>query len=301
MIRYAPTVREAPSFEEGHILVDDGLALFRVCRVTYDGDGAVLAYTRTSGTKTNIYTAPFADRGGNVLGLTDSGKDSWPFWSPDGNWLLFTSERDGNAEIYIMDSSGRILGEHWGIHHLTIGQRSQQASGAVAQILRVAGRILGSAAVLTARRTGPRPASRHAPRVVQHDNNVDPGCRRHGKNQFAVLIRPEPLLGDAQEVKACRRQQRPQPGAGGLVHAHPARVGVTHGEGDGRPQRGGRGRQGQQQGHPPGSVGGPEHPADGGRQARPEGARAGVALPEQPRDEPEAERRGDEAVHPGGG
>ncbi len=69
-------------------------------------DGAVLAYTRTSGTKTNIYTAPFADRGGNVLGLTDSGKDSWPFWSPDGNWLLFTSERDGNAEIYIMDRSG---------------------------------------------------------------------------------------------------------------------------------------------------------------------------------------------------
>lgn len=69
-------------------------------------DGAVLAYTRSAGSKTNIYIAPFADRGKTVTGLTDSGTDRWPFWSPDGQWLLFTSGRDGNSEIYIMDSSG---------------------------------------------------------------------------------------------------------------------------------------------------------------------------------------------------
>ena len=69
---------------------------------------------------------------------------------------------------------------HNGNAVLIIGQLSQQASGAVAQIMRVAGRILGSEAVITARRTRPGPASRHAPRVVQHDNNVDSGCRRRG-------------------------------------------------------------------------------------------------------------------------
>jgi len=41
-----------------------------------------------------------------VISLTDSGKDHSPFWSPDGKWLVFTSERDGNSEIYIMDNSG---------------------------------------------------------------------------------------------------------------------------------------------------------------------------------------------------
>jgi len=69
-------------------------------------DGALLAYTQTSGSKTNIYVAPFADRGKTITALTSSGKDSWPYWSPDGQWLLFSSTRDGNAEIYIMDKNG---------------------------------------------------------------------------------------------------------------------------------------------------------------------------------------------------
>ena len=70
-------------------------------------DGAVLAYTRTfSGDKTNIYIAPYVDRGKTVIPLTETGMDHSPFWSPDGNWLVFTSERDGNSEIYIMDSEG---------------------------------------------------------------------------------------------------------------------------------------------------------------------------------------------------
>jgi len=69
-------------------------------------DGALLAYTQTSGSKTNIYVAPFADRGKTITALTSSGKDSWPCWSPDGQWLLFSSTRDGNAEIYIMDKNG---------------------------------------------------------------------------------------------------------------------------------------------------------------------------------------------------
>lgn len=73
-------------------------------------DGSMLAYTRTiSSEKTNIYVAPFVDRGKTVIALTDSGMDLSPFWSPDGNWLVFTSRRDGNAEIYIMDREGNHL------------------------------------------------------------------------------------------------------------------------------------------------------------------------------------------------
>mgnify|MGYP000986885888 CR=1 FL=1 len=66
-------------------------------------DGTLIAYTRTSGSKRNIFIAPYAERGGGVTQLTDSGVDSSPYWSPDGSMLLFTSERDGNGEIYGMD------------------------------------------------------------------------------------------------------------------------------------------------------------------------------------------------------
>jgi len=32
-----------------------------------------------------------------------------PAWSPDGRWIVFNSDRDGNSEIYIMrpDGSGQ--------------------------------------------------------------------------------------------------------------------------------------------------------------------------------------------------
>ena len=32
--------------------------------------------------------------------------DSWPAWSPDGTKIAFTSQRDGNGEIYAMNADG---------------------------------------------------------------------------------------------------------------------------------------------------------------------------------------------------
>ncbi len=32
--------------------------------------------------------------------------DGYPVWSPDGNKIAFTSNRDGNYEIYVMNSDG---------------------------------------------------------------------------------------------------------------------------------------------------------------------------------------------------
>ena len=66
-------------------------------------DGTLIAYTRTTGQKRNIYVAPYTDRGAVVTQITDSGSDYAPYWSPDKSMLLFTSERDGNGEIYGMD------------------------------------------------------------------------------------------------------------------------------------------------------------------------------------------------------
>jgi len=69
-------------------------------------DGSMIVYTHTFNEINNIYSAVFADRGRTITQLTDSGKDHSACWSPDGKWILFTSERDGDPEIYIMDSEG---------------------------------------------------------------------------------------------------------------------------------------------------------------------------------------------------
>jgi Tol biopolymer transport system component len=37
----------------------------------------------------------------------DPGIDSYPAWSPDGDKIAFTSQRDGNANIYVMNADGR--------------------------------------------------------------------------------------------------------------------------------------------------------------------------------------------------
>ena len=36
----------------------------------------------------------------------DKGKDHFPAWSPDGNQIAFSSSRDGNKDIYVMDADG---------------------------------------------------------------------------------------------------------------------------------------------------------------------------------------------------
>lgn len=36
-------------------------------------------------------------------------EDSQPSWSPDGNYIAFTSLRDGNREIYVVSADGKRL------------------------------------------------------------------------------------------------------------------------------------------------------------------------------------------------
>ena len=45
--------------------------------------------------------------GSDVIRLTDDpARDDSPAWSPDGRRIAFTSERDGNAETYLMNADG---------------------------------------------------------------------------------------------------------------------------------------------------------------------------------------------------
>ena len=47
-----------------------------------------------------------AEGGTGLLQLTNGGDNLGPSWSPDGNWIAFTSFRDGNNEIYIIHPDG---------------------------------------------------------------------------------------------------------------------------------------------------------------------------------------------------
>jgi len=38
--------------------------------------------------------------------LADTGYDSYPVFSPDSTQIVFTSARDGNGEIYVMNADG---------------------------------------------------------------------------------------------------------------------------------------------------------------------------------------------------
>lgn len=45
--------------------------------------------------------------GSGITSLSNSrGDDRDPTWSPDGKYIVFTSERDGNTEIYVMNADG---------------------------------------------------------------------------------------------------------------------------------------------------------------------------------------------------
>lgn len=71
----------------------------RYCAISPDGTQIAFSY------KGDIYKVPVA--GGRALQITTHpGHDTRPVWSPDSKKIAFASDREGNYDIYIVDSEG---------------------------------------------------------------------------------------------------------------------------------------------------------------------------------------------------
>ena len=71
----------------------------RDVQISPDGSTLIFCY------KGDIYKVDA--QGGNAIQLTT--QDSYectPIWSPDGKWIAFASDRDGNFDIFIMSVDG---------------------------------------------------------------------------------------------------------------------------------------------------------------------------------------------------
>ena len=85
--------------------------LGNVDQLAWSPDGTYVAYTELlRGGRTRINIVRYNSLGGDIINLTDgSTLDREPSWSSDSEWIVFTSERDGNPEVYIVASSGQSL------------------------------------------------------------------------------------------------------------------------------------------------------------------------------------------------
>ncbi len=53
----------------------------------------------------DLWSVPRA--GGSAIRMTSSnGNENNPMFSPDGNWIAFTGDYDGNIDVYVMPSNG---------------------------------------------------------------------------------------------------------------------------------------------------------------------------------------------------
>lgn len=73
-------------------------------------DGELIAYVQTTidpeskESSSSIWIARTA--GGTPVPFTSGKKDRAPRWSPDGNWLCFSSARDGAPQLYLISRHG---------------------------------------------------------------------------------------------------------------------------------------------------------------------------------------------------
>jgi TolB protein len=86
----------------------DGTQLAEVMSVdsgtpfTWSPDGHEIAYAGSDG---DIHVIDLAD--GRDKNLTNSeGFDGWPAWSPDGDRIVFTSDRGGSTQLWVMRADG---------------------------------------------------------------------------------------------------------------------------------------------------------------------------------------------------
>ncbi len=75
--------------------------------LTWSSDGRFLAFSwLVKRGKQEIYISDLQNRGLDPISLTLSLGNKEPMFSPDGQWIAFTSTRDQDPEIYIMTTNG---------------------------------------------------------------------------------------------------------------------------------------------------------------------------------------------------
>src|SRR5690242_15226980 len=84
-------------FLSTHSLVAQGPTLFR--QPAINRTDIVFSYAG------DLWTVPRA--GGDARRLTTGiGIETSPYFSPDGNWIAFTGEYDGNTDVYVVAANG---------------------------------------------------------------------------------------------------------------------------------------------------------------------------------------------------
>jgi serine/threonine protein kinase len=66
----------------------------------------ILVFTWVQPTMNEIWLVRLADRGANPIKLTNSLGNKEPVFSPDGQWIAFTTTMDQNPEVYLMTANG---------------------------------------------------------------------------------------------------------------------------------------------------------------------------------------------------
>jgi len=106
-------------YRDLYIMNSNGYDLSRLTRGVADSiagpwspDGTRIAYTAFGLTTSDIWVMsadPLAGQGGgSPVNLTDTPDvdEGFPAWSPDGTHIAYTTRRDGNNEIYVMNADG---------------------------------------------------------------------------------------------------------------------------------------------------------------------------------------------------
>jgi Tol biopolymer transport system component len=112
-------LKTAPNWSLHHLSVDRS-SLMAACEVA-DPDlspsGQHRLHPMKAGAK-SIWIVEYISQGARTTELTPGfGNEYDPTWSPDSQYIAFTSQRDGNDEIYVMTSTGQLqtnLSDHPG-------------------------------------------------------------------------------------------------------------------------------------------------------------------------------------------
>jgi Tol biopolymer transport system component len=100
-------IMNADGFQLRQITTNSGISDYYA---VWSPDGQRIAYVSNvgEGTNTDVYLIDLQGvLSADPINLTNHpSRDTDPAWSPDGTELLFTSDRDGNRDIYVMNSDG---------------------------------------------------------------------------------------------------------------------------------------------------------------------------------------------------